>query len=208
MKVERRTLASSLAGFAVVMLLVGSLASTRAHADASDPGAFLKSLTDKAITQLTDPAMPEGERRERFRKLFTANFDVQTIGAFVLGRYWRSTDKPVRAEFLKTFEDVMVDRFAPQFTGYGDTRFEVTGVRKLQDGGQFMVSSAIIPPSGQKTQIDWRVRQAGGQFMIVDVIAEGVSMAQTLRSEYGSVLQRSRGDVSELIARLRSASTG
>lgn len=208
MKRGWNALASSLAGFAVALFVLGSAVSTPAHAEAGDPGAFLKSLTDKAITQLTDPNMPEGERRKRFRDLFSANFDVRTIGAFVLGRYWRSTDEQVRTKFLQTFQDVMVDRFAPQFAGYGDTRFEVTDVREVKNGGQFMVSSAITPPSGKRTRIDWRVRQASDQYKIVDVVAEGVSMAQTLRSEYGSVLQRNRGDVEELIARIRSASTG
>lgn len=195
------------AGFVLSVLLSGSLAAGPSYAAPGGPGEFLKSLTDRAITQLTDPALPEEERRTRFRDLFRGNFDLPTISAFVLGRYWRSADEQTRGQFVKTFEDVMVDRFAPQFAGYGETRFQISGVRKAP-GGQFLVSSVIKPPNGKTAQIDWRVRQAGSQFKIIDVIAEGVSMAQTLRSEYGSVLQRNSGDVGELITRLRSASTG
>lgn len=184
-------------------LIFGTLAQARAEVT-EEAGTFLLALTTRAIEQLTNASIPAEERNMRFRALFHENFDVPAIGRFVLGRYGRGTPQPVLDKFLVTFEDVMVDRFAPQFAGYGDTRFRVGSVHQVEDKGQFMVNSAITPP-GKDTEvnIDWRLRHDGGRFKVLDIVGEGVSMALTLRAEYGSVLKSTGGDVEQLIAMLR-----
>ena len=192
---------------ALGLLSSGLLAGAHAPAEAKSPdeaGSFLISLTTQAIEQLTDDSVPVEQRKARFRTLFRDNFDIPAIGRFVLGRYGRGTPKPVLNEFLETFEDVMVDRFAPQFAGYGDTRFRLGTVRKVEKREQYIVSSAITPPeSDNEVKIDWRIRHKGGSYKVLDIVGEGVSMALTLRAEYGSVLKASGGKVDRLLALLR-----
>ncbi len=204
---RRRILRLGGLGLLAGAVLGGALAGAGrdARADTSaDAGAFLLSLTSTAIGQLTNDAVPVEERKARFRVLFRNNFDVPAIGRFVLGRYGRGASKSDMDSFLATFEDVMVERFAPQFAGYGDTRFRVGTVHQVDDRSQFMVSSAITPP-GQETevQIDWRLLHRDGSFKVLDIVGEGVSMALTLRAEYGSVLKASGGKVEELVTLLR-----
>ena len=184
-------------------LLLGPTARARA-VGSEEAGTFLLSLTTRAIEQLTNASVSAEERKTRFRALFRDNFDVGAIGRFVLGRYGRGTPKPVLERFLVTFEDVMVERFVPQFTGYGDTRFRVGSVHPVKGKAQFIVSSAITPPGkNTEVQIDWRLRLNDGRFKVLDIVGEGVSMALTLRAEYGSVLKTSGGDVEKLIALLQ-----
>ena len=194
-------------GAAGLVLAAGVLAgaATPGHAETpQDAGVFLQSLTTRAIEQLTNSSVPVDVRKARFRTLFRETFDVAAIGRFVLGRYGRNTPKPVLEEFLLTFEDVMVERFAPQFAGYGDTRFTVSSVHPVDNKKQFIVSSAITPPDSETAvKIDWRVHQRDGGFKVLDIIGEGVSMALTLRAEYGSVLKSSGGKVDRLIVLLR-----
>lgn len=160
-------------------------------------------MTKQAIEQLSDTSMLMEERETRFRVLFREHFDVSAIGRFVLGRYWRRADKASRKEFLAIFEDVMVQRFAPQFAGYAGTGFNIGVIRPLQDKGQFIVSSTIKSPKSETVAVDWRVREHEGRFTVIDVIGEGVSMALTLRSEYASVIKSSGGKVEGLTTVLR-----
>lgn len=192
----------------VLGLLAGvglSLAAPVARADQSDQaGAFLLSLTSRAIGQLTNDTVPVEERKARFRILFRDNFDIPAIARFVLGRYGRGASQEAMESFLATFEDVMVERFAPQFAGYGDTRFRVGTVHQVDDRNQYIVSSAITPPGKEtEVQIDWRLLNRDGTFKVLDIVGEGVSMALTLRAEYGSVLKSSGGKVEDLVALLR-----
>ena len=66
-----------------------------------------------------------------------------------------------------------------------------------------MVSSITLE-NGNKLPVGWRIRRANGGFKIIDVVAEGVSLAITFRSEYTSVLKRSKGDLPGLTAELRA----
>ena len=200
---NRRALLGWICGGVIgALALAWQPASGRAdQADAA--GTFLISLTDRAIAELADESVPVAERKQRFRRLFKDAFDIPAIGRFVIGRYWRSADKAARAEFLAVFEDVMVDRFAPQFSGYAGTNFKIGVIREVKEGNQIMVSSTVAPPHSEVVQVDWRLRNRNGQFKVLDVVAQGVSMALTLRSEYGSVLKSSGGKIDTLIALLR-----
>ncbi len=55
---------------------------------------------------------------------------------------------------------------------------------------------------GEAYLVGWLVEHKNGQFRVLDVVAEGVSMALTLRSEYASVIKRSGGRVEGLVAQL------
>ncbi len=191
---------------AIVFLGIAVLAATPGRgraAGAEDAGAFLGSLTNRAIAQLSDETLPPPDRRRRFRVLFGENFDVPAIGRFVLGRYWRRAKPPVREDFLIVFEEIMVQRFAPRFASYAEMEFKVGLVRPLKEAGQFMVASTVTPARGEPVRVHWRVRERDGRFKILDVVGQGVSMALTLRSEYASVIKSSGGRVEGLVTQLR-----
>ncbi len=193
--------------FAVILLGIAVLAASpgRGHAAATeDARAFLASLTDRAFAQLTDEALSMPERRQRFRILFREHFDVPAIGRFVLGRYWRKAKPPVRKDFLSVFEEIMVQRFAPKFANYAETKFEIGLVRPLREKGQYLIASTVVRAEGEPLKIDWRVRDKDGRLKILDVLGEGVSMALTLRSEYASAIKDSGGRVEGLVDKLRA----
>ena len=67
----------------------------------------------------------------------------------------------------------------------------------------FTVASQLIRPLGEPVNVTWRVRRDGQTYRVIDIVAEGVSMAITLRSEYRSYIMRHGGRVAPLIAALR-----
>lgn len=171
---------------------------------AADAGTFLSDLSVKAIDQLTVAGLSRGQKEQRFRKLMVQGFDIPAIGRFVLGRYWRAAGRPDRDAFLNVFEDMIVFRFLPLFEDQAGDKLHVGVVRPFgNDAHLFNVSSELVRKKGEPIQIDWRVRKEGDQYKILDVIAEGVSIAVTLRAEYGSVLKQNGGNVADLTRTLR-----
>ena len=67
------------------------------------------------------------------------------------------------------------------------------------------VTTKVIVDRSKGTTSDvlWRLGEREETFKILDVVVEGVSMAISLRSEYGSVLKQHGGDLDRLIALLR-----
>ncbi len=166
---------------------------------AGDAGSFVIGLKEDAVAQLTDAADDEALKEQRFRALLNDNFEVEDIGKFVIGRYWRKTSDPDRQAFLEVFEDILVQRFLPLFDDYANQRFSIESVREDTKRPEFStVISSVSQPQGANAQVLWRVRQKAGNFVISDVKAEGISLRITYQSEYSSFLKNNSGDVNKL----------
>jgi phospholipid transport system substrate-binding protein len=197
---------TALRAFLTALLIAVAFVVVRPVAAAGDAdpaaSAFMQKLGNDAIHELTDPAVPAPERQARFRRLLDEHFDMPAISRFVLGRYWRTADEAQRAEFQKLFEDFIVGSYSARFSEYRGEAFAVVG-SNAESGGTVLVHSKIDMPTSEDIRVDWRLRDRGGDYAIVDIIVEGVSMAVTQRSEFASVIQ-SRGGVDGLIEALRT----
>ncbi len=165
--------------------------------------AFIESLADRAIAALTAPDISRSERETRARGLLTDNFAVPTIAQFVLGRYWRVATDEERSEYLKLFEQLIVDTYIDRFSRYSGETLKVTRTAADAESGDVMVYSEISRPAGKPIEVGWRVRSVGSGFKIVDVFVEGVSMGQTQRSEFSSVIRNNGGTVEALLEEMR-----
>jgi phospholipid transport system substrate-binding protein len=171
---------------------------------ARDAGAFVASLAQEALDQLTPNSIPEAQRAERFRELMQRGFDAQLISRFVLGRYWRQATEAERAEYVKLFDQLVVQTYSRRLTEFSGARIKVNTVSPPNEDGDSMVGAEGQMGSKPPVRFDIRVRkQADGGYRIIDVMIEGVSMAITQRDEFASVIQRGGGKIEALLANLR-----
>jgi phospholipid transport system substrate-binding protein len=194
----------SLVACCVVVLSLCALPAGAQALDTKQAASFLNELQERAAAQLGDTTVSDAEKEARFRRLFNENFDVPAIGRFVIGRYWRGASEEHRQAFLDVFEDAMVQRFLPLLAENSSERFQVgTVTPDSRNENMALIASRIDRSEGEPYQVSWRVRQTDGDFKILDIVAEGVSMAITLRSEYGSVLKNNGGTLPPLTEALR-----
>ena len=168
----------------------------------ADAARFLETLGQRALDELTDASITERERERRFRRLFNEAFDVRAISRFVLGGHWRRASDAERRDFLQVFEDAAVQRFLPMFADFGGQNFSIGRYwRDEVRPSHVFVTTEIFQPGLETIVATWRMREWADQYRILDVVAEGVSMAITLRQEYDSVVRRE--GVGGLVAALR-----
>ncbi len=208
MQYFRQTYLAAFAALAFFVLTPFSLATSgKAFADEDfGKGAetFIQSLADEAIDTLAVKDISQAERVARFRTMLSKHFDVNAIGRWVLGRYWRTASKDQQAEYLALFEDLIVATYVNQFADLTGEKLKVTQSLTREGKKDAIVRSEIIRTKGQPPiKLDWRVRAPEGEFKVVDVVVEGVSMSQTQRSEFGSVIKREGGEIDGLLAALK-----
>lgn len=167
---------------------------------APDPAAFISTLGSQAI-QVLGPSVPPQQRLARFRQLFHDDFDVPNIGRFVLGRYWRIASPQEQQEFLRLFQEYIVQAYSARLGEYGGEPFKVTGTR--DSDGETVVTSEIIRQDGNPVMVDWYLIDRGGSLKITDVYVGGISMKVTERDEFAAVIQRNGGQVEALLEQLR-----
>jgi phospholipid transport system substrate-binding protein len=194
---RRNFRSASLIGAVVLFALL--LAGPR-DAAAADPNTFVANLGTQAI-QVLGPAVPPGQRVARFRELFRDDFDVPGIGQFVLGRYWRTATPQEQQEFLRLFQEYVVQAYSGRLGEYGGEPFRVIGSRP--NGDEIVVNSEVVTSAGKRIQIDWYLAEQAGRYKITDVYVAGVSMKVTQRDEFASVIQHDGGRIEGLLAKLR-----
>lgn len=164
---------------------------------------FVRATTEKGLKSLTNPASSKAQKKQDFRRLLDAHFDLDTIGRFALGTYWNKATAAERQEYLRLFKQMVVDIYSTRFDNYKGQQLDVRTMRTVNERDS-IVSSYLLPADGgQELQIDWRVRKEGNSYKVVDVIVAGVSMSVTQRSDFASVIQRGGGNVSALLTELR-----
>lgn len=163
---------------------------------------FIASMGDRGINFLGNQSMSNDAKKAEFRSLLNVSFDMATIGRFALGTYWRSATPAQQQEYQKLFRDMIVRVYSQRFSDYKGQKFEVKSAR-TENAKDSVVTSFIVPDSGPKVQVDWRVRNKGGSYKVVDIIVEGVSMSMTQRADFASVIQRGGGKVDSLLTYLR-----
>ena len=164
---------------------------------------FISGLANQAIQALTLPKISRKNREKHFRVLLNENFAVKTIGRWMIGRHWSRATKKERKEFLKLFENLLVINYVNRFSNYAGEKLVV--VKSSVIGAkEAIVFSEIVRQGAEPIKVDWQVYSGDSiNFKIVDVKVEGVSMGQTQKSEFSSVIRQNGGKIEGLLAILR-----
>lgn len=164
---------------------------------------FIASMGDRGINFLGNPSMSQDAKTAEFKSLLNESFDMNTIGRFAIGNHWKTATPAQQQEYMKLFNRMIVKVYSKRFSDYKGQKFEVKSARP-EGSKDSLVSSFIVPPDGPEVKVDWRVRSKGGAYKVVDIIVEGVSMSQTQRADFASVIQRGGGGIEPLLVHLRA----
>lgn len=199
----------------VAALSLGTLSMTSAQS-AESPAAkttiasaeeLVRSLGFEAINVLSNKALTMADREKEFRRLFIKGFDVDRIGQFTLGRFWRTASDTEKTEYRELFRDYVVRTYLVRFNLYSGETLKIINSRPVKDG-EVVVESIIERPSGNPpVRVDWILSPSGSEQKIIDVVVQGVSMSITHRQEFSSVIQNGGGQVEALLSALRQRLT-
>ena len=162
-------------------------------ATAEDARQFVDNMGKRVLSVMNGPG-DHDSKQKALRQMFSNNVDINWMGRFVIGRGWQQASAAQRNQYLNAYRQYLLARYTSNFADYTGSKYTITGVR--DDGnGQFTVNMQIKTPDSngqqQNTLAGYRVRASeDGQFRIVDIIIEGVSLLTTQRADFSSVLQQ------------------
>lgn len=184
------------------LVLFGWTAAPAAQASA-DPTAFIEEVSNKAITEMAPAATEtDKERAAKLKPLLEQYFDMPAIAKYMLGSYWRKATPEEQTDFTAVLTDFLALAYGKRFASYTGHEMEVGRVRDEGDG-RSVVFSTVKLPSGEPARVDWTVEQMGDGYKIADVKVEGLSLADTHRQEFASVISNNGGSVGKLIEVLK-----
>jgi len=145
--------------------------------------------------------VPFRQRYDKIAPVIGRTFDLEVIVRQVVGPRWAALPPDQQAALGDAFRRYTVASYVSNFDDYSGERFEVlSGVAAV--GGDRVVKTQIVTAFGQAHVLAYVMRQTGGGWRIVDVLADGsISRVAAQRSEIRSVL--SDGGGPELLVSLR-----
>jgi phospholipid transport system substrate-binding protein len=185
---------------AVVALCLGPAGAAGPPATPEDPEAFLAAptalVTDtvgKVVAILQDGSLPTDERRGRIEKLAFEVFDFPTMGKLVLARNWKKFDARQRREFIAEFKVHLSRNYGSRLDRYRQTDVEITGAR-IEPRNDVTVHSKVVGGEFDGVELDYRLRQRDGEWKVIDVVIEGVSLIANFRSQFREVVSQKGPD--------------
>lgn len=178
--------------------------SKASEATSNPAGKFVQDMGDKAVEILKDQNKTPEQRTEEYYKILHDNFDLPTIGRFVLGRSWRAASPEQQKEYMELFEELIVKMYGDRLLSYKGEKLQVTGVRQENDRDSVVLSQITHPNKPRPTRVEWRVRNKDGKLGVIDVIIEGVSQSISQREEYAAVIHRDGGKLDGLLDQMRA----
>lgn len=159
-------------------------------ASAEDAKAYTSAIGDKVLGIMNDSDLSNDTKLAQLENLFVDVVDVDWVGRFVLGRHWRGASEEQKAEYLPAYRDFLIKHYTSRFAEYSGETFALDDAQPRREG-EFMVRMKIERPAGQAPVIvDYMLRAEGDSFKVFDIVVEGVSLINTQRSEFGSLVER------------------
>jgi len=146
---------------------------------------FVQIIGDEIIDVAKNKKLTEVQKKQQIIKLIDKSTDANWIGRFVLGKYFKTATVEQKNTFMSYYREFMINTYGPKFNSYDGKKFTVNSVEKQSNF--FLVKSEFVPQNSDVVVFfNFRVKENEGNFLIIDFIAEGVSLIETQRSEFNS----------------------
>ena len=166
-----------------------------------DPVGTIQGMVESMMSVLGDKCQVSAKKaviEEVVEKRFIPSVDIDLITKQVLGRrYWEESSEGDKKSLKALLEQLLAKQYAEAFScehiGKEMRFFPVRGEVKKYS----RVESSIALDEKTLTLVKYNVRCNEGQWLIYDIIVDGLSLGQTYRSQFNRVLQQ--GGIKALI---------
>jgi phospholipid transport system substrate-binding protein len=190
--------------FLMTAVAAAALLTTPAFA-AADLSAFVNEVADEAITTLGSAGPTDPERAAALKPILLKYFDMPGMARHVLGAYWKKISAEQQQAFVGQFTNYIASVYGQRFKAYKGQKLEVKRVR--DQGATATVFTAVAEGSEDAgARVDWEIKNDGSAPLVADIRVEGLSLSDTHRQEFTSVLSQHNGDIGALMGILKNKS--
>lgn len=190
--------------FALVFGLAASLA-----AQEPGPEELVRRVTQEVLDAIKgDAELAAGDREKALRlaeEKVLPHVDFTEAARLALGRHWGLATPEQRARIVKEFRAMLVRTYASAIDAYRGQTLTVLPVRMKPGDTDVTVRNRYLRPGAPPVMIEYQMYRTPQGWKIYDIVAEGVSLVLTYRSEFDAVV-RSDG-IEGLIRRLGEKNT-
>lgn len=183
------------------LALLAALATPAAALAARTPSQVVVATTDGVIAVLKNTSLSSDAKRTQIEDIVYANVDFDTLSKLVMARNWKALTPAQQAEFQAEFKRHLSVTYGRNIDNYRNESVQVTGEREEARGDRTVQTKVLRGGAGADIVVDYRLRETNGEWKIIDVIVEGVSLVANFRSQFQDIIAGDSPD--KLIALLK-----
>ncbi|MEO6717409.1 MAG: ABC transporter substrate-binding protein [Novosphingobium sp.] len=179
-----------------------ALASPPALAQVADPAAGTVQALNSGLLSIMRAGAGAGQagRVRAIAPVVDRTFDLGLMTRLAVGPSWTTIAPADQTALVAAFRALTVAQYAKNFDSYGGESFTIVPQVETR-GGDKLVRTMLVVPKGSSEALNYRLRQSGGQWKIIDVYyRNAISQLATRRSEFARPL--ATGGARSLIAHL------
>ncbi len=163
-----------------------------AHANTSTSPAFVKNTVDALLAEIGMNPVAAGSERAMMlsETMIGPHLDITAASKRVLGLAWRDATPAQQERFVNAFRTLVVRLFASAIPSFAGAKVEVSPTVKASDRGLETVQTRAVSARGAQSRIDFKLRQDGDKWAVVDFSIDGISMVATYKAEFASIISK------------------
>jgi len=185
----------------IIALSLLALPCAAASHASSAPEAIVEQMAGQALDVLRDKSLDVDTKRERLEEIVYRNLDFDTLSKLVMARNWRKLSAAQQDEFKREFKKHLSATYGDNVDNYRNESVQILG-RREEKRGDVTVKSKIVRGGTDDVMVDYRLRQREGDWRIIDVVVEGVSLVANFRAQFQDIM--SNGGADHLLELLRA----
>jgi phospholipid transport system substrate-binding protein len=138
-------------------------------------------------------------RRAQIRRIAEELFDFDEMARRALGAHWKDRSPQEQAEFVPLFVNLLERSY---LTAVGSYPLSTITFQSENISGAYADVRSRIISDRREVPVEYRLLQSGGRWAVYDVVADGVSLISSYRSQFNSIIRTS--SFAQLLERLRS----
>lgn len=204
-------------GLVATVFMALSLAASAQSIQRDDPQVLLQQATDQLLAIARSASTYVKEDRPRYyreaEQVLDQVIDVNYFARGVMATYasirvYRSlqTDAEKRAfrerveRFSDALEQVLIAKYSDALLAFDGERIDIERLDNGSDSDKATLLQTIYDKHNQNYRVQYNLhRQKDGQWLITNVIVEGVNLGATYRNQFAEAVEKHRGDVDYVV---------
>lgn len=155
---------------------------------------FVETVSNKALTIIENTSLNDSKKFAQLSDLFSTSVDTNWMGRFAIGSHWRELSEEQKQNYLTLYSNFLIYSYVPKFREYNNQKLNIRHTSS-ENTNEFTIHTEIVSKEGKVFRVDYRIHpDQQGVYKIFDVVAEGVSLITTQRSDFGALLANQGGN--------------
>jgi phospholipid transport system substrate-binding protein len=178
------------------LLVTAIVLVTPSYADTINPQVLLERVTNTTFERIESEQQNIKANPNHLRVIIEQELmpyvDHRFAAFKVLGNQFRAVPKDKIPEFVDEFKQYLVSNFASVLASYGGQEIQFEPVKDFVNQSSMSIKAIIKQVNGPDTQISFSLRKIKNtqEWKTYDLVAEGISLLSSKRSEFSSIIRQ------------------